>query len=151
MPVIRDQAWNKLAGDEQAELHQLAYAWYDEQLSGQETKDAEYLSEGVHHALASANIRAACKHATKLGLHLQSLLLYRESLQLQQQVADRIPTGAKVRFGIVHIGCPEVVDVVRAKLRERFGDAETLSAPATPVIATHLGIGAWGLAYMVES
>jgi fatty acid-binding protein DegV len=27
---------------------------------------------------------------------------------------------------------------------------EILSAPATPVIATHLGIGAWGIAYMVE-
>jgi fatty acid-binding protein DegV len=27
---------------------------------------------------------------------------------------------------------------------------EILTAPVTPVIATHLGIGAWGLAYMVE-
>jgi len=56
-----------------------------------------------------------------------------------------------VRFGIVHVGLPEVVDAVAAELRDAYGErVEILSAPATPVIATHLGIGAWGLAYMVE-
>ena len=36
-------------------------------------------------------------------------------------------------------------------LQAEYGrDVEVLSAPATPVISTHLGIGAWGLAYMVE-
>jgi len=71
--------------------------------------------------------------------------------ELVNQVCDRIPDGAAARFGIVHVGYPEVVGVVKPKLRERFPDAEIISAPATPVIATHLGIGAWGLAYMVES
>lgn len=63
----------------------------------------------------------------------------------------RIPPGAaKVRFGIVHVGCPEIVPQIDAMLRDRFGDRETLTAPATPVISTHLGIGAWGVAWMVE-
>jgi len=36
-------------------------------------------------------------------------------------------------------------------LRARYGKhVEILTAPATPVISTHLGIGAWGVAYLVE-
>jgi fatty acid-binding protein DegV len=55
-----------------------------------------------------------------------------------------------VRFGIVHVGIPEIVSEVRELLVARYGEVEILTAPVTPVIATHLGIGAWGLAYMVE-
>ena len=60
----------------------------------------------------------------------------------------RVPE--KVRFGIVHVGVPEIVSEVRELLVARYGEVEILNAPITPVIATHLGIGAWGLAYMVE-
>lgn len=70
---------------------------------------------------------------------------------LMDAVRSGIPPGArKVRFGVVHVGCPEIVDPVKRELRDRFGEVEMLSAPATPVIATHLGPGAWGVAYMVE-
>ena len=55
-----------------------------------------------------------------------------------------------VRFGIVHVGIPEIICEVRELLVARFGEVEILTAPVTPVIATHIGIGAWGLAYMVE-
>ena len=55
-----------------------------------------------------------------------------------------------VRFGIVHVGIPEIIPEVSEMLVERYGEVEILTAPATPVISTHLGIGAWGLAYMVE-
>ena len=55
-----------------------------------------------------------------------------------------------VRFGIVHVGIPEIVPEVRELLVARYGNVEILNAPITPVLATHLGIGAWGLAYMVE-
>ena len=66
-------------------------------------------------------------------------------------IADEIPEGARVvRFGIVHVGVPEVADNVRAELKQRFGDPDILTAPITPVLATHLGTGAWGIAYMVE-
>jgi DegV family protein with EDD domain len=64
--------------------------------------------------------------------------------------ANIAPDARKIRFGIVHVGCPEIVDPVKEELRKRFGEVEMLSAPATPVIATHLGTGAWGVAYMVE-
>lgn len=55
-----------------------------------------------------------------------------------------------VRFGIIHVGIPEIVPEVRALLVARYGDVEIIAAPVTPVIATHVGIGAWGVAYMVE-
>ena len=60
------------------------------------------------------------------------------------------PQPGKVRFGIVHVGAPGIVAEVREKLIDRYGDVEILSAPATPVISTHLGTGAWGVAYLVE-
>ena len=56
----------------------------------------------------------------------------------------------RVRFGIVHVGVPEIIPEVSEMLVERYGEVEILSTPATPVLSTHLGIGAWGLAYMVE-
>ena len=70
---------------------------------------------------------------------------------LMDAMAKEIPPDAhNVRFGIIHVGRPEIVDQASAEIRARFGDVEILSAPATPVIATHLGSGAWGAGYMVE-
>jgi len=48
------------------------------------------------------------------------------------------------------VGIPEIISEVRELLVARYGEVEILSAPVTPVIATHIGSGAWGLAYMVE-
>jgi len=68
------------------------------------------------------------------------------------EISNRVPPGsARVRFGIVHVSRPEVVGVISERLRERWGeDVEILSSPAAPVLATHLGPGAWGVAYLVE-
>lgn len=72
--------------------------------------------------------------------------------ELMKLLRQRIPTGAeKVRFGVVHVGAPDVVGPATARLRAEYGDhVEILTAPVTPVIATHLGTGAWGVAYVVE-
>jgi DegV family protein with EDD domain len=71
---------------------------------------------------------------------------------LLRAVRQAIPASArKVRFGIVHVGAPELAAEIEQELRRAYGaDTEILTAPATPVIATHIGIGAWGVAYMVE-
>jgi len=70
---------------------------------------------------------------------------------LLDTVAGLIPAGASVRFGIVYVGDDDVVEPVSEALRARYGQSvEILTAPATPVIATHIGLGAWGLAYLVE-
>ncbi len=69
-------------------------------------------------------------------------------LDTMAQEMGRVPE--RVRFGIIHVGIPGIVPEVREFLVERYGDVEILNAPITPVVATHLGIGAWGIAYMVE-
>ncbi len=76
----------------------------------------------------------------------------RAQTALLEAVMARLPREArKVRFGIVYVGDDEIVTPVTGALRGHFGyDVEILSSPATPVIATHLGIGAWGIAYLVE-
>ena len=66
-------------------------------------------------------------------------------------IAERIPGAARaVRFGVVHVGAPELVEPILAALHERFGARETITAPASPVLATHLGPGAWGIAWQLE-
>jgi DegV family protein with EDD domain len=57
----------------------------------------------------------------------------------------------RVRFGVVHVGVPEVVEGIARQLRAEYGEhVEILVAPATPVIATHTGIGTVGIAFLVE-
>jgi DegV family protein with EDD domain len=62
-----------------------------------------------------------------------------------------VPGRDSVRFGIVHVAIPEIVPQLTAELQARYGaSVEIISAPATPVLATHLGTGAWGLIWLVE-
>lgn len=72
--------------------------------------------------------------------------------RLMRLLRDQIPRQAKqLRFGVVHVGCEHMVDEISMELRTEYGDyVEILSAPATPVIATHTGIGTWGVAFLLE-
>jgi len=64
---------------------------------------------------------------------------------------EKVGDAENVRFGVVHVGCPEIVPQVAGALRSHFDPhVEILTSPATPVISTHVGTGAWGIAYMVE-
>lgn len=66
-------------------------------------------------------------------------------------LAHAIPAEVQsLRFGVVHVGLPEIVPEVCAALEARFGPREIITGPASPVLATHLGPGAWGVAYQVE-
>lgn len=66
-------------------------------------------------------------------------------------LASRIPADVRaLRFGVVHVGCRDVAETVAGELRKRFGEREILIAPASPVLATHIGPGAWGIAWQVE-
>ncbi len=57
----------------------------------------------------------------------------------------------RVRFGVVHVGVPEVISEVTREIRERYGeDTEVLASPATPTLSTHVGLGAWGIAWSVD-
>ncbi|HUF76376.1 MAG TPA: DegV family protein, partial [Longimicrobiales bacterium] len=67
-------------------------------------------------------------------------------------VRRQIPKQAKhVRFGVVHVGTPEAADEIARTLRAEYGEhVDMLTAPVTPVIATHTGVGTVGVAYLVE-
>jgi uncharacterized protein len=65
-------------------------------------------------------------------------------------VSERTRDAKTFRFGVVHVDAEPVALEVCAALRDRFGEREVLMSPATPVLATHIGRGAWGVAYLVE-
>ena len=65
-------------------------------------------------------------------------------------VADALPEGHPVRFALAHVACEDEMQQVATAIRDRFGEHDVWIAPATPVIATHTGPGAWALAYMVD-
>ena len=65
-------------------------------------------------------------------------------------VTEEIGSAREFRFGVVHVDAPERAEEVRDALIDRFGPRDVLVSPATPVIATHIGRGAWGVAYQVE-
>lgn len=72
--------------------------------------------------------------------------------KMMEILEQRVPRDVeKVRFGIMHVACPEAVDEVAREIRARYGShREILVSPGTPIIATHAGEGAWGIAYLVE-
>jgi hypothetical protein len=63
----------------------------------------------------------------------------------------KVPKGAKkLRFGIMHVAAPEMLDPVADEIRKRYGNVDIVTAGGTPIIGTHAGEGAWGIAYLVE-
>ena len=71
--------------------------------------------------------------------------------KMLEVLEQRIPRGVKsLRFGVIHVGCAECVDRARIALQEKYGDREIITASATPVIATHIGPGAWGICWQLE-
>jgi DegV family protein with EDD domain len=71
--------------------------------------------------------------------------------RMMATLRERIPADAhRLRFGIVHVGCVERAESFATGLRREFGEREIIITPASPVLATHLGPGAWGVAYQLE-
>jgi hypothetical protein len=88
----------------------------------------------------------------KVGSFRKALGMRRARATVLRIVREHVPKGAvRVRFGIVHVGVPEIVDDFSQSLRAEYGEhVDIHSAPVTPVIATHTGVGTVGLAYLVE-
>lgn len=55
-----------------------------------------------------------------------------------------------LRLGVVHGDIPDFAHALREELVARYAPKECLVSPITPVIAAHVGIGAWGVFYQVE-
>jgi DegV family protein with EDD domain len=56
----------------------------------------------------------------------------------------------RLRMGVAHVDCPEVAEQIRAALVQRFKPVDVFVAPATAVVATHVGPGAWAVFWQVE-
>ncbi len=69
-------------------------------------------------------------------------------LTLLKQRLD--PRPANLRFGVVHAEAPETAERVRTALLAAFKPREVLVGPATAVLGTHVGAGAWAVCYQVE-
>lgn len=71
---------------------------------------------------------------------------------LERRLSASGSVGAgRVRFGIMHVGAPEVVAPLTRELRCRYGaGTEVLASPATPTLSSHAGLGAWGVAWSAD-
>ena len=56
----------------------------------------------------------------------------------------------RLRMGVAHVDCPEVAEQIRAALVRRFQPLDVFVGPATAVVATHVGPGAWAVFWQVE-
>jgi DegV family protein with EDD domain len=71
--------------------------------------------------------------------------------KMMEVLEKKVPAATrKVRFGVMHVACPEILGEVVPEIRKRYGNVEVITAPGTPIIATHAGEGAWGIAYLIE-
>jgi uncharacterized protein len=67
------------------------------------------------------------------------------------ELVRRVPPDAqRLRFGVMHVGCPEKAEEFATLLRSAYGERDTIIAPASPVLGTHLGPGAWGFSWQLE-
>lgn len=58
--------------------------------------------------------------------------------------------GTVKRIGVSHAGVPDAAAKLVDELRAEYPDAEIAMQQTTPIVATHTGIGAFGLSFMVE-
>jgi hypothetical protein len=73
-----------------------------------------------------------------------------ESRVLSQLQRRLTPRPRVIRFGVAHADAPQVAHRIQAALVEKYRPRDCLVAPATGVLATHVGPGAWGIFYQVE-
>ena len=66
-------------------------------------------------------------------------------------VAQRVPKNVqRLRFGVAHADCLDVAERIRDALLAQYQPLDVFVGPATSVLGTHVGIGAWGIFWQVE-
>lgn len=69
---------------------------------------------------------------------------------LERLDAALSPRPSIVRFGVVHAEAPDMAERLRTALVAAYQPKDVIVGPATGVLGTHVGIGAWALFYQVE-
>jgi len=71
--------------------------------------------------------------------------------RMLELLRQRVPLAVEaVRFGIVHVGAEEVAASVAEEIERLWPGRDIFVGPATPVLATHVGPGGWGVAWQRE-
>jgi DegV family protein with EDD domain len=71
--------------------------------------------------------------------------------RMLQIMQTRVPANVRsVRFGVMHVGAAEVAAEAKKAIQQYYRDRDVIVAPATPVLAAHLGPGAWGMCYQID-
>ncbi len=60
-----------------------------------------------------------------------------------------VPSGSRVRLGLVSTGHTEVLDEAERRLREKYDILEVVRGQMTGVIGAHLGPGSWGALWQI--
>jgi len=89
-PIIRDKEFNKISSDQKIKMHEIAFKWYDQYLSKMKSPDYQLVFEAKYHSYYSNNFLGASKYAVIFGNNLTSLLLYKDSVNLLQKIADNL-------------------------------------------------------------
>ncbi|MCH7928709.1 MAG: CHAT domain-containing protein [Candidatus Dadabacteria bacterium] len=89
-PIIRDKEFNKISSDQKIKIHEIAFKWYDQYLSKMKSPDYQLVFEAKYHSYYSNNFLGASKYAVIFGNNLTNLLLYKDSVNLLQKIADNL-------------------------------------------------------------
>ena len=66
-------------------------------------------------------------------------------------VVQRVPKNVqRLRFGVAHADCLDVAERIRDALLAQYQPLDVFVGPATSVLGTHVGIGAWAIFWQVE-
>ena len=71
-------------------------------------------------------------------------------MKLHELIGERIAPGDRVHMSVLHAAAPDDASRISAELQERYHPVELIHTECGPVIGTHVGPGAIGVAFFVE-
>lgn len=71
--------------------------------------------------------------------------------RMLDHIETKVPRNAtSLRFGVLDVGYEEIRAEAKEEITKRFGERDMVMGPVTPVVANHLGPGAWGISWQLE-
>jgi DegV family protein with EDD domain len=82
---------------------------------------------------------------------LEKIRTKRKAIDRMLELAGEYANGNPVRVSVIHAGVPDEAEALKTTIEDRFQCLETYVTELSPVIATHAGPGALGLAIYPEN